>query len=560
MQFLAKKNFLAYAVILLLALVGLRALIASPFYTSHDGFTHTARIMAYYEALKDGQFPPRWATKFSGNLGSPIFVYSYPLPYFLGSLLHFGKIHYQDAFRLVLGGGYVLSGLAAFWWLSKRFGNVAGLVGAVFYLWAPYRFLNIYVRAALAESLAYTFIPLVFLAIDQLFTNYEKKWWYLLVFSVGGLLLSHNLVAAMFLPAAVLLIAAYTGFLKKVYRGLIAIFGIIIGFLMSSFIYLPDLLERGYVHFDEGISYWQNHFVAWWQLIRSHWGYGFDFPGTANDDMSFQLGLVQILVTGLLVLLLGWLVRKKHFNFKSVVNVEGLFFLILLGGAIFLMLDQPLAVTLWKTLPLIKTIIDFPWRFLGMTVVAFSFLAAYFIYLTKNSKILAAVLVVLVMIANRNHLRVNEAVSFTDKEIEGYHGTSTAGSNEYNPIWHKSHDLPGDLVTANAVNNALGMKVILPVASTGARLNRFYFPKTSVYRDGNELRFAQDYEIIGQKTDTEFDDSGLIWLKKPLAGKYLVKFEETPLRRLANILSLTVFSVITLGLFKELYASKVAKR
>ena len=560
MKFLIRKDLLAYGIILFFVVVGLWALIRNPFYTSHDGFTHTARIMAYYEALKDGQFPPRWATKFSGNLGSPIFVYSYPLPYFLGSLLHFGRVHYQDSFRLVLGGGYLLSGLTAFWWLSKRFGKVAGLVGAVFYLWAPYRFLNIYVRAALAESFAYTFIPLVFLAIDQLFTNYEKKWWYLLVFSASGLLLSHNLVAAMFLPAALLLIAVYTVFLKKVYHGLISIFAIVMAFLMSSFIYLPDLFERGYVHFDEGISYWQNHFVAWWQLIRSHWGYGFDFPGTVNDDMSFQLGLTQILVTGLLALLLGWLIKKKHFKFKSVVNVEGLFFLTLLGGAIFLMLDEPLIVPLWKVLPFIKTIIDFPWRFLGMTVIAFSFLAAYFIHLTKNSKILATVLVALVIIANRNHVHINEALSFTDQEIEGYHGTSTAESNEYNPIWHKSNDLPGDLVTANAVNNALGMKVTLPIASTGARLNRFYFPKTSIYRDGNELKLGRDYEIISQKTDSKFDDTGLIWLNKPLAGEYLVKFEETPLRKLANILSLTVFSIISLGLFRELYASKVAKR
>lgn len=555
-----KENLLILGVILFFSLVGLWALIKNPFYTSHDGFTHTARIMAYYESLKDGQFPPRWATKFSGNLGSPIFVYSYPLPYFLGSLLHFGKVHYQDAFRIVLGGGYVFSGLAAFWWLSKRFGNVAGLVGAIFYLWAPYRFLNIYVRAALAESFAYIFIPLVFLAVDQLFTNSEKKWWYLLVFSASGLFLSHNLVAAMFLPTVVLLVAVYTVFLKKVYRGLMAIFGIVVSFLMSSFIYLPDLLERGYVHFDEGISYWQGHFVAWWQLIRSHWGYGFDFPGTVNDDMSFQLGLIQILVTGLLVLLLGWFIKKKHFNFKSVINIEGLFFLTLLGGAVFLMVDEPLIVPLWKALPFIKTIIDFPWRFLGVTVVAFSFLAAYFIHLAKNSKILAAILIVLVVIANRNHIRINEAVSFTDKEIEGYHGTSTAGSNEYNPVWHKSDDLPGDLVTANAVNNAFGIKVILPTASTGARLNRFYFPKTSIYRDGKELKFGQDYEIIGQRMGPEFDDTGLIWLKKPIAGEYLVKFEETPLRKLADILSLAVFSIVMLGLFNELYVSKIAKR
>lgn len=541
------KKLLPYLLIITFSIVGLWSLIKSPFYTSHDGFTHTARIMAYYEALKDGQFPPRWATKFAGNLGSPIFVYSYPLPYFLGAILHFGGIHYQDAYRIVLGGGYLLSGLAAFWWLSSRFGKKAGLVGAIFYLWVPYRFLNIYVRGAFAESFAYTFIPLIFLSIERLSETKKTKWGFLLSFATAGLLLTHNLVAAMFLPAMgllVLLLGWRQNGWKQMFQSYLFLGA---GFLMSSFIYLPDFLERGYVHFDEGISYWQNYFVAWWQLIRSHWGYGFDFPGTVNDDMSFQLGLTQILTAGILLLVLAYLLVKRKFDWKKIVNVEGIFFLILLLVAIFLMVDEPLAVIVWKELPLIKTIIDFPWRFLGMTLVTFSFLVAYLVYLTKSLRVVVIVLLFLVFMANRNHIRVNKVESFTDKEFEGYHGTSTAGSNEYNPIWHKSNKLPGDLESGYVSNMATGTKFEVTAESGEIRINRFYFPETDIYRDGQQLKIGTDYEIIRSQKDTSFDDTGLMKLVKPRKGNYYLSFQETPLRKAANWLSLVSFIVVSFG-------------
>ena len=289
--------------LLLLSFIALKSLLTNSFYTSHDGFTHTARIAAYYKALKDGQFPPRWGTDLNGGLGSPIFTYIYPLPYLLGSSIHFTGISYQDGFRIVTAVGYFLSGLTCFWWLKNRFGNLPGLLGAIFYLWAPYRFLNIYVRAAYAENLAYIFIPLIFLAIDEIFRS--RRWgFFLLAFSTAGMLLSHNLIAAIFLPLSLCWTFWQLITRRNPSAFVVSTLAVITGFLMSSFIYFPDLFERQFVKFDTSIVYFREHFVTVWQLLRSPWGYGFDFPGVVNDEMSFQLGLGQILITTSFIFLL----------------------------------------------------------------------------------------------------------------------------------------------------------------------------------------------------------------------------------------------------------------
>ncbi len=206
-MFKAHLSKLIYPLLILaFCFVAMKSLIGVPFYTSHDGFTHTARIAAYYDSMKSGQFPAQWAKNFNGTLGSPIFVYSYPLVYMIGAGIHFLGIGYEDAFRLIIGGGYVLSGFAMYWWLKSRFQNLPAFVGTIFFLWTPYRFLDIYVRGALAESFAYIFLPLILLGIDKVFLVKKNVnwWWLLLAVSTIGMLLGHNVVSAMFLPVAVL--------------------------------------------------------------------------------------------------------------------------------------------------------------------------------------------------------------------------------------------------------------------------------------------------------------------------------------------------------------------
>jgi len=59
--------------------------------------------MTDYQALADGQFPPRFAGSFYNGIGSPIFVYIYPLPYLFGSAIHVLGFSFANSFVSSIG-------------------------------------------------------------------------------------------------------------------------------------------------------------------------------------------------------------------------------------------------------------------------------------------------------------------------------------------------------------------------------------------------------------------------------------------------------------------------
>jgi len=78
-------------------------------------------------------------------------------------------------------------------WLKEFLGVKAGLVGALFYTFAPYRFVDLYVRGAIGECVAFVWLPLI-LYFGLKFSK-EQKNIYLFggSLSLGLLIMSHNL-------------------------------------------------------------------------------------------------------------------------------------------------------------------------------------------------------------------------------------------------------------------------------------------------------------------------------------------------------------------------------
>lgn len=554
-----RKVLLAILFVIAVCLIGLRSLITVRFYTSHDGFTHTARIAAYYRSLKDLQIPPRWATNLNGNMGSPIFSYIYPAPYFAGSVLHAFKFSYQDSFRLVMVISTLVSALFMFFWVKENFGFLPAIVGAIYYVWVPYRFLNLYVRAAYAENLAYTFLPLALLCAQKVILSKSRVWFYGLCFSLIAILLSHNEVAAITLPIIFAWLLWWGVVNKSLRRFIVGFLAFLIALVASSWIYIPDFFERKFIYFDRGMSYYSDYFVTWWQLIRSRWGYGFDFPGTAMDDMSLQIGLAQIFVFVIssLILIYGFI----SFKFRRInkVDFRAIFAIAMIVGLVFMMTDTPYIRTVWKSLPLITTIVDFPWRFLGPISVLTAFLAAFVVSRLRFNKIVAIFLIVVALIANRNHINVNQSLNFTDPVFDSYRGTSTAASAEYTPSWHGSLKfdeknepvtvLPGGAKVKVFSQKAQGMD--FEIVSTGSaivRINRFYFPNTVLYHDGKELKIGNGFEVISGKTYEFDDDTGLIKINVTSpGGQYKLRLEDTVTRKLGNVLSCVCLSGLVLG-------------
>lgn len=567
MRFWYNPNFLAIAALVLLAIPALKSLAIPNFYTSHDGETHTARIAQYWQAAADGQIPPRFAPSLYNGLGSPILTYIYPLPYLAGSAVHSLGFSFTDSFEIIMALGFVFSGIFSYLWLKEVFkSEKAAFLGALFYIWVPYRFLLIYVRASISEHLAYTFLPLMFYCLTKLYQKNAFFWIAATALTSSFFLLSQNLVALIFLP----IIGGYVLFLGIFSKSLKYLFSVVVAGLwtlsIASITYLPAIFERKFVRFDEvyALTYLGN-FVSLGQLVHSPWGYGFSLTGF-DDLMSFQVGLTHLLVFGFFLTLLTfkllltissfWPWSRANLRVKSIDQflVLSIFFGLVVLVTIILMLPTDLTVSIWQHFkPL--TNIDYPWRFLGVTTFAISFIVAY-IAKTAKPGLIFILLILGVIIANRNHLRINLPANFNDNFFLNYYGTATQ-LGEFTPKWRQSTNVPigfdpnvhvesqeGDVMIENVVAKSNKITFTAQVFSDTAkiRINKFYFPGWNVQVDGTKLVPFKDLIITNTTTlalDKEQDSSGLMMVNLQRGDhQVLAHFGETPLRLFANYLSL----------------------
>jgi len=288
-------------------------------------------------------------------------------------------------------------------------------------------------------------------------------------------------------------------------------------------------------------------------------------PGTLADDMSFQIGLTHLLVVAVSAIFFAWLfVKNKKKIWKDASNRIGLVSLVIFTISVILMLDYPVVRAIWKYTPALS-MLDFPWRLLGVSVFASSMLVAYLTRVLKN-KLIFFVFLFFVFFANRNHLRINQTFLLDDAYFLTYDQTAT-WRNEFLPIWRITNKLQnlervvrvrkGDVLIESSqvktlklmlrTQSEVGGKIVIP---------RLYFPGWTVRIDGQLQKLNESFKItnnvdIQPESRPNVDDSGLIEVSVP-KGRHEIEviFSETPIRKLGFIFSIAGV-VTTLGLILE---------
>lgn len=530
--------------VLLLTLVSLwltRSLWLSGWFTSHDGASHLARLAQYLTLLADGQIPPRFSGTLLGHLGYPIFVFSYHLPFILGSLFSALGFNLTNSLKLVFGLSLWWSGLGMYWLLRQWFKPLASFVGAWLFLAAPYRLLLIFVRAAVGEALALSLLPWLLL-------SFQKKNLLLIAVFTAGATLSHSL----FWPMYAGLIITYLLLLKPCRSWL---WGIILGAALSAFYWLPLLVERKLVVFDRYyVNLAAGHLVRLKQLLYSPWGYGFSHSGVERDAMSFQVGIGQWLVIGAVI---AWIILKRKF---PRLVIWGLSWFLL---AVALMVDWGPARWLWQNFTWLKPI-DIPWRFLAVAVFCASFLAAWLVSEQKRLKwVLIFGLMIVAAYTNRNHLRINQKVDVADPVYYQDAGTTTF-LNEYRPRWRRSDKIA--LVEPKVFSELENDKIKIITnrsnllefttdfsASRAVQINLLYYPGWRFFSQDGEQQLGDSINLVSLETDerqTGFgpwsfsDIEGTLRLSVPAGQQsFRFTFSETPLRQAADGISLLALTV-----------------
>ncbi|MDP3733065.1 MAG: 6-pyruvoyl-tetrahydropterin synthase-related protein, partial [Candidatus Daviesbacteria bacterium] len=420
--------------LLILSLITLPSLI--PFFNTQFFYTQDyifiARLQQMSKALSDGYFPVRWV----GDLrfGEPLFNFYAPLPYYLGALIKFFGINYIWVAKILFILSSFLSAATMYLLCRKLFSQKSAFLAVALYTWAPYRAVDLYVRGALSEAFAFVFFPLIFYTSLQLSQKVTFARISFLSLSLAGLFLTHNVTTLIFLPFLVLwwIYLVITGKNLKLVLPFFASFVLAVG--LSAFFLLPALLEREFIqtkYLLVGYFDFRAHFVAFYQFFSTFWGYGSSLWGPI-DDMSFQVGLAHWAAI-LLVLVVGFIKRSDK---KMLLLTSFLFFSFFLS----IFLQHNKSAFLWEAIPLMA-FIQFPWRFLAISIFIVSLLGAVALnHLKWKSNIIFFIALVAVILINFNYFKPRNFVedSFFAKFLntESTH-RGVDLTKDYFPIWVK---------------------------------------------------------------------------------------------------------------------------
>jgi hypothetical protein len=254
----------------------------------------------------------------------------------------------------------------------------------------PYHLVNLFVRAALAESVALAFLPLVLWAFREAVVRPRLRSVIAAGFAFAAVMWTSNLVALVFAPglaayvlALILLevrerraaaperVAFWQAFWsRETLRTILAPgLGLALGLGLSVAFFVPALVEQAYINRTQWFGAYYNpeqHFVYFHQLFDPRWGFGISQPGpddAAQGSLSYQLGAVATLFSLIALALSG--------RFRPRLRGELRFWGLWLVVAVFLTL--PVSVLLWRYVPIVGYA-QFPWRYLMLAIIPLSIL------------------------------------------------------------------------------------------------------------------------------------------------------------------------------------------
>lgn len=556
---LKKENFWPLVIVVCAAILASRTLIFQKGYFNMHDDLQMMRQLSLEKCFLDLQIPCRWIPDMGYGFGFPLFNFYPPLPYLVGELFRLVGFSFITTAKLTFALSIILSGVGMYYLAKEIFGKYGGILSAVFYIWAPYHSVDVYVRGAMNESWALVFFPLIFLFGYKLIVEKKDvvKWIILLALAYFGLFTSHNLMILIFTPFFAIWSLLWI-YLKKSWSKIPSLVIAGIGSLgLSAFFTIPALAENKFTWLKSQIGGYFDytaHFVTIKQLLISRfWGYG---PSVwlEGDGMPFQIGQVHWILSILIIAFFFFRFIKSWRSKKLSVTPNDLIvlFLFLMGWSTAFMTHSK-ATPIYQAVPILA-LVQFSWRFLTLVTFAFSFMAGAVI-LAVDKKIVKHVVIVLSLITvalNWSYFLPEHGKMGKLTDEEKFSGAAwdlqqTAGIYDYLPLTAKEAPKGPKKVLAEAVDvNGDPSKrqdqlskfdqgtnwarfTVNTDKDIKVRISVFEFPGWIVKMDGNKV----------EKYVPETEKWGRMWVDVP-AGEHTIiaEFKDTPVRTLSNLLSL----------------------
>lgn len=388
------KNYLLIAIFTIPLLWNL---LRPGFYASHDGEWMVIRLTAFHQELKSGQIPVRWLSRLNHGYGYPVTNFLYPLPFYLAEPFYILTKNPALAIKFIMILS-ILSAAVGQSVLLKKLGDAAALSGALAYIYSPYFIYNIYQRGSVGEILAMSIVPWLFWAVS-------KNKFLIASLLLAALILSHNVVAALFLP--IILVYNFYKCYKNYNDYKSGILSLILALGLSAFFWLPALYEYRFVRASViNVSDFNNEYLS---LQNA-------FQRTGPIPVLTNLGLPLFFLTE----------------------------------------DSKWFWNLFKSLQ----IIQFPWRLLSLFSFSSSVMIAFLIFkLGKYRLSKFSITILIILITLISVLPFLSPKSFNNLPPAYYqtNDDTTTSRAEYTPIWVKN--LPQNAPVISAFYYYPGIKV-----------------------------------------------------------------------------------------------------
>lgn len=543
---------------IVLTLIGLALIVPvifSGYMYSHDVFWHVTWGRLFAEQFGSGDLYPRWLMNANAGLGSPVFYFYPPLPFYVAGLLKLllpSTWSFWYSLGLSAALGLAVSGLTAYLWLRKIATANAALFAAVVYMVLPYHLrIDFYQRFAFAEFLAFAWLPLILYFTHEIIRENRKAIVGAAV-SYALLALTHPLTTLLFsaVPLGYGLWMAERG--KRVTALTRISVAMLLGAGLSAIFLFPAMTTQDLVPLGN-ISSTSHDFFKSKFLFYGH-------SAESVELKVFWRQMLQTLTVTVAIALCAWIAAHVQQNIRT--RDEATFWALMVALTVFM--THPLSEPVWRIIPK-HGFIQFPWRILTITTLATSVLLALALSALKKPytyrqiipMMLAAALITGQLISG---LKIINLKPVADLEVVGIVQTGFITA-EYRPKWvpdelyinEKSLTDLGRQDKAILLNGAGTARVLewnhdlIKVGTHSEReavlqIGQFYYPGWTA-----TLSNTQQPLVIEPA-----QANGLLTVKIP-AGQHQISLQRVALKeevigRIISLVSLVILAALVFGM------------
>lgn len=522
---------------LLLALIGIVALASSlPFSYAAQGqmpeagdlTIHWPRMLAFDEALRSGVWLPRWLGSMNDGYGAATTLFYAPLLYYALSAAHALTGDWPKAVEVVVAFAALGSGVSLYAAARALVSRGASASAAIFYVLAPYHLIDLYHRGALAELLAFVWMPLVILAYTRATRRFSAQAIAGGALALALLVVTHPPTAYLFTLAFLIFVTFYAGRTKSWQCLASGLAMVALGAAVAAFYAMPAVIEKPLV--SQSVT----------DLFHRHVG----FINELLVGNRFEQLIAAIAVTmALQMVALSWPWRRQPPVADDIVTQQH-FAAWKLVGALALVLLLPVVRPLVGVLPGMAAV-AFVWRALAIALLAAAMLVAIAIdrLLVSRLKVWASMVTLLIVgnivfgvvaSARAGNLRI-AFVAPAERYEQDFTPAGTPSVYELprGKTCEFVHALPGD--EARLLEWQPERRVIETTAAAGGMLQVYslMYPGWMATVDGSPVMIETDPQL---KT--------MLIPVPPGKRQIVLVFQNTKLRLLANCISLAALVVL----------------